>query len=87
MNSRRNDSKGLIRAGHILEQKFSALTPQETPNVQPPAKPTEFTNAQLSLFQNVLCNTEEERERLSTPSTYGTVFCADKRRRRLLSLR
>src|SRR5689334_12125037 len=65
MNDRRDDSKGLVRAGDILEQNFSSLTPQETPNVQPPAKPTEFANAQLSLFQNVLCNTEEERERFS----------------------
>src|ERR1700722_2359883 len=54
--NRRDDSKDLVRAGDILEQKFSSLTPQETPNVQPPAKPTEFANAQLSLFQNVLCN-------------------------------
>lgn len=65
MNDRMDDSKGLVRAGNILEQKFSSLTPEETPNLQPPAKPTEFANAQLSLFQNILCNTEEERERFS----------------------
>ena len=65
MNNRRDNSKGLVRAGNILEQKFSSLTPQETPNVQPPAKPTEFANTQLSLFQNVLCNTDDERERFS----------------------
>jgi hypothetical protein len=65
MNNRGSDSKGLIKAGDILEQKFASLTPQATPNAQPPAKPTEFQNAQLSLFQSVLCNTEEERERFS----------------------
>jgi len=54
MNDRMDDSKGLVRAGNILEQKFSSLTPEETPNLQPPAKPTEFANAQLSLFQNIL---------------------------------
>jgi hypothetical protein len=64
MNKRMDDSKGLVRAGDILEQYFS-ITPQETPNGQPPAKPTEFANAQLSLFQKVLCNTEEEKERFS----------------------
>src|ERR1700734_725717 len=65
MNDRMDDSKGLVRAGNILERKFSSLTPEEPPDLQPPAKPTEFANAQLSLFQNILCNTEEERERFS----------------------
>jgi hypothetical protein len=65
MNNRGSDKKGLIRAGHTLEEKIVALTPQETPDVQPPAKPTEFVNVQLTLFQSVLCNTEEERERFS----------------------
>ena len=65
MNNRGISSKGLIRAGDIIEQNFASLTPQAAPNVLPPAKPTEFTNAQLSLFQSVLCNTEEERERFS----------------------
>jgi hypothetical protein len=65
MNNRGSYSKGLVKAGEILEQKFSSLSPQETPNVQPPAKPTEFANVQLSLFQSILCNTEDERERFS----------------------
>ncbi|MDQ2842875.1 MAG: replication protein [Acidobacteriota bacterium] len=65
MNSRREDSKRLIRAGDILEERFPFLTPQETPNILPPAKPTEFANIQLSLFQSVLCNTEEEKAHFS----------------------
>src|SRR5689334_8552676 len=65
MSNSESDTKGLIRAGEILEQNFASLTPHETPDVQPPAKPTDFANAQLNLFQNVLCNTEEERERFS----------------------
>lgn len=65
MENRKRDGKGLSKASDILEQQFASLTPQETPNAQPPAKPTEFANAQLSLFQSVLCNTEEERERFS----------------------
>ncbi|MBS1984059.1 MAG: hypothetical protein JST16_07785 [Bdellovibrionales bacterium] len=65
MNNLGDDRKDLVRAGKILRQKFPAVTPHETPNAQPPAKPTEFANAQLNLFQQVLCNTEEERERFS----------------------
>lgn len=53
--------KGLVPAGNILKR----IAPEVTPGSNPPAKPTEFENPQLTLFQNVLCNTEEERERFS----------------------
>lgn len=56
--------KGLVKASNLLNG-FAELTPEETPNVEPPAKPTEFVNAQLTLFQSVLCNTDDERERFS----------------------
>jgi len=56
----KHNQKGLLSAAHILSQ-----VPEATPNTHPPVKPTEFENSQLALFQNVLCNTEEERERFS----------------------
>lgn len=62
--NKRTDENRLVRAGEILGENFS-VTPQETPGTEPPLKPTEFSNAQLNLFQTVLCNTEEERERFS----------------------
>ena len=63
MNDRK-DRGGLVRAGDILQNKLSSLTPsQET--FHSPAIPTEFENVQLSLFQNFLCNTDEERARFS----------------------
>ena len=65
MKNRGSSRKDLVRASEILERNFGPLTPQETPNVEAPAKPTEFANAQLSLFQSVLCNTDEDRERFS----------------------
>ena len=60
----RKDGGGLVRAGDIDFLKGATFI-EETPNAHPPAKPTEFENAQLSLFQNVLCNTDAERERFS----------------------
>src|SRR5450432_3262243 len=55
------------RAGDIdfLKENAASLviTPKETPD--PPAIPTEFENRQLGLFQEFLCNTDEERERFS----------------------
>lgn len=59
-----DNSKDLVRAGEILQDHLS-LTPQETPNVDPPAKPTEFVNSQLTLFQSILCNSEDEKDRFS----------------------
>ena len=61
--------EGLIWVGDmdILKDKLPdmEITPQETQDLSPaPAEP-EFDNPQLSLFQNFLCNTDEERERFS----------------------
>ena len=44
-----------------------SITPKETADAKTLPKPTqaEFDNRQLNLFQNLLCNTDEERERLS----------------------
>jgi hypothetical protein len=58
---------GFKTAGEIIgdSDKMTALALRETPNAQPPAKQTEFENPQLSLFQNFIANTDEERERLS----------------------
>jgi len=62
--------KGLESVGNV----FTAVAPEVMPATRiapevtpgdPPLQPTEFRNAQLTLFQNVLCNTEEERERFS----------------------
>jgi hypothetical protein len=43
------------------------ITPKETDDAKTLPKPTkaEFENKQLSLFQNILCNTDEERDQLS----------------------
>ncbi len=62
----KSEERGLVRVGEtsFLKSAVGAVTPQETPN-HPPPKPTEFDNAQLSLFQNFLYNKEEEREKLS----------------------
>src|SRR3954452_23303288 len=57
----KHNQKGLQSAAYILNK----MAPEATPNAHPPARPTEFENTQLALFQNVLCNTEEERERFS----------------------
>ena len=44
-----------------------SITPKETADAKTLPKPTkaEFENRQLNLFQNLLCNTDEERDRLS----------------------
>lgn len=68
MSSDNWNRKGLVRAGDVLQSALPAslsLEPVETPGAHPPAKPTEFDNKQLHLFQNMLCNTEEEKERFS----------------------
>lgn len=64
---KRGQEQGLVRAGDtdFLRGKVSATAPKDTPNTHPPPKPTEFQNSQLSLFQEFLCNKEEERDSLS----------------------
>jgi hypothetical protein len=44
-----------------------SITPKETDDAKTLPKPTkaQFENPQLNLFQNLLCNTDEEREQLS----------------------
>src|SRR4051794_16162476 len=54
--------RGLVSAGEILKNRLPV--PVETEPVPPP-RTTEFSNPQLHLFQDFLCNTLEERERLS----------------------
>lgn len=59
---------GFKKAGDILQNIPSfSITPKETPSASQPPTPStpEFGNAQLSLFQNFLCNTDEERQRFS----------------------
>jgi hypothetical protein len=62
------DSRGLVRAADIIKGSVAQLplAPKETV-INPPPKPTEseFQNLQLSLFQDFLCNRDEEREKLS----------------------
>jgi len=58
------DRGGFVSAGDILKDQLPAIIPPKE-SFHPPAKPTEFENAQLSLFQNFLANTEDERERFS----------------------
>lgn len=64
-HQKRGQERGLVRTGDVLKSSFSSLTiaPRETHD--PPPIPTEFQNVQLSLFQEFLCNKEEERDRLS----------------------
>ena len=60
--------KGLVRVGDLLKDTLPdrlPVAPVATAAAHPPLKPTEFANKQLHLFQNILCNTEEERERFS----------------------
>jgi len=59
----RKDRDGLVSVAHIL--KDTLPVPVETKQVHQPPRTTEFTNPQLSLFQDFLCNTGAERERLS----------------------
>ena len=73
MNNCGSDSKGLTRAGDILEQNFAALTPQETPNVQPPAKPTEFANTQLSSSRAFCAIRRKRGSAFRMPSISGIV--------------
>lgn len=59
---------GMVRAGDIfLDSNIPslALTPVEMSHPSKPPSAPEFENPQLSLFQNFICNTDEERERLS----------------------
>jgi len=59
---------GFKKAGDIFQNipGFS-IAPRETPSAPEPLTPSdpEFGNAQLSLFQNFMCNTDEERQRFS----------------------
>jgi hypothetical protein len=61
--------EGLVWVGDmdILKDKLPdmEITPQETQDRSPAPSEPEFDNPQLSLFQNFLCNTDEERERFS----------------------
>jgi hypothetical protein len=59
--------QGLVRAGdtNFLKDGISGVKIVPNKIGDPPVKPTEFENIQLNLFQNFLCNTEEERERFS----------------------
>jgi hypothetical protein len=53
--------KGMMKAGDILQNSMG-LTVEAN---HPPLKPTATDNAQLHLWQNLLCNTEEERQDLA----------------------
>ncbi len=66
MDTKRGGRGGLVRAGDMdfLKSKVTALAPKETGS-DPPPRTTEFQNQQLNLFQDFLCNTNEERDRLS----------------------
>jgi hypothetical protein len=55
--------RGLVSAGEILTGKLPV--PTETKPLHPPVETTDSDNPQLHLFQNFLCNTPEERDRLS----------------------
>lgn len=61
--------EGLVWVGDmdILKDKLPdmEIAPQETQDASPAPSEPEFDNPQLSLFQNFLCNTDEERERFS----------------------
>ena len=63
----RKREQGLVKAGDtdFLKDGISGVTIAPKKIADPPVKPTEFENVQLNLFQNFLCNTEEERERFS----------------------
>lgn len=61
---KREDRGELVRAGDLLKNLAPPIAPRETPSAPTPSQP-EFENPQLALFQNLLCNTDEERENLS----------------------
>jgi hypothetical protein len=61
-------TRDLQKAGDLLQNvRELAIAPQETPAPNAHGAPTtsHFENTQLSLFQNFLCNTDEERARFS----------------------
>lgn len=60
---RKTQPGGFVRAGDIFKDNLPA--PQETPDNPPAPSEPQFENPQLNLFQNFLCNTEDERERFS----------------------
>lgn len=64
---RGQQQQDLESVGSILSEKTGSvpLAPRETPTTLPPPDQPEFDNIQLNLFQNFLCNTGAERERLS----------------------
>jgi hypothetical protein len=55
-----------------------AIAPKETDDTSTLPRPTkaDFDNRQLNLIQNLLFNTEEERERVSHASSFGTAHRA-----------
>lgn len=59
----RKDHRGLVSAGDILENRLSV--PFDAKQAKPPPRTTDSDNPQLSLFQNFLYNTPEEKDRLS----------------------
>ncbi|MBS1834563.1 MAG: replication protein [Acidobacteria bacterium] len=61
--AKREDRRGLVKAGDLLKDEVS----MPDPPADPPPIPTEsqFANPQLSLFQDFLYNRTEERENLS----------------------
>lgn len=59
----RRDRKELVNAGDILEDRMSVSI--ETKPNDPPVGTTASDNPQLSLFQNFLYNTPEEKDKLS----------------------
>ena len=61
----RKDRGQLVRAGDLLNDGAISITLEETPDPPPIPTAPEFSNHQLSLFQNFLYNTTEEREQLS----------------------
>lgn len=74
MTQRSSNRGGLVRVGDLAGGMLkppapnAPLVPKQThPENNLPEQPSspDFENAQLNLFQNFLCNTDEERERFS----------------------
>ena len=71
--SKPDEDHGLVRAGETTKQpppnkKLSvAVLPKETKGAKTLAKlePSAFQNRQLNLFQDFLCNTDDQRDQLS----------------------